>query len=118
MNVLLIHADFKRKIKARDFLEGFCPPMLGINYLATVLRQYGHKVISLDSLYQFFRMGLKSEINLYEGLEDLIKRGKVEVVGINVTSPTRLVALNLAKTVKKGEPPELRGALSGYLVSA
>lgn len=104
MNVLLIHADFKREIKARDYLEGFCPPMLGINYLATILRQHGHKVVALDSLYQFFQSGLKSEINLYEGLEDIIKEEEIEVVGISVTSPTRLVALNLAEIIKKVNP--------------
>ncbi|MBL7075661.1 cobalamin-dependent protein [candidate division KSB1 bacterium] len=104
MNILLIHPDFRRNIEIRDYWEGFNPPSLVVNYLASILKQYNHRVVVLDSLFQFFRTGFKREVDLSDGLEDMIKEEKIEVVGMSVTSPSRLIALNLASVIKRVNP--------------
>lgn len=101
MNVLLVHPDFPRHITHNDVLHGFSPPALGVNYLATILCKAGHKASVLDPLYEFFRNPAKRVVRVGNSLEKLIEAENINVVGLSATSPTRLLALDLARRVKR-----------------
>jgi radical SAM superfamily enzyme YgiQ (UPF0313 family) len=106
MKILLVEADFIREVGEREssFAKSSAPA-LGVNYLASILCNHGHKVIVLDSLYEYLRTNFLSPINIIKGTNAILEKEKnIECVGISITSPTRNHALGVAKEVKAYNP--------------
>lgn len=106
MKILLVEADFVREVGGKqNFFDKPSAPTLGVNYLASILRNHGHEVIVLDSLYEYLRTDFSSTINIVRGTRDILEKEKnIECVGISITSPTRNYAFNIAKEVKIFNP--------------
>ncbi len=102
MKILLVEADFVREVGDRQsFFTKPSAPTLGVNYLGSLLRNQGHEVIVLDSLYEYLRTGFVNQVDVVEGTKDILEKERnIECVGISITSPTRNYALNIAKEVK------------------
>lgn len=102
MKILLVEADFIREVGGKqDFFAKPSAPTLGVNYLASIMRNQGHEVIAIDSLYEYLRTDFSSPIDIVRGTRDILEKEKnVECVGISITSPTRNYALDIAKEVK------------------
>lgn len=101
MRVLLIACDFPRKLTQKQILEGFNPPSLGVNCLAAILRNQGHKVLVLDTLYQFLLSPQEIITFVGSNLEVILAKEEIELVAISVTSPTRSICFELAKRIKE-----------------
>ena len=101
MRVLLVHPDFQRRASSAEALRvGFTPPALGVNLLAQVLRLRGHEVDVLDSLRLALRYGIQEMPTFEHEVARLVAAEKVDLIGFNVTSPTRLIALRCARIAK------------------
>lgn len=113
MRVLLVHPDFQRRASSEDILRaGFNPPALGINLLAEVLRERGHDVSVLDSLRLALRYGVSRMPSFENEVARRVVDDKIDAVGFNVTSPTRLIALRCARAAKICRP-DVRVILGG-----
>lgn len=105
MRVLLVHPDFQRRVSSVAALRrGFSPPALGINLLAEILRRRGHGVEVLDSLRLALRYGLRQMPTFEQEVARQLKARTTDVIGFNVTSPTRLIALRCARIAKAIRP--------------
>lgn len=106
MKVLLVEADFMREVGRKEsFFAEPSAPALGVNYLASILRNRGHSVIVLDSFYEYLRTNFTSPIDVVKGTISILKREKdIECVGISITSPTRNYALDIARQIKAYDP--------------
>jgi len=106
MKILLIEADFIREVGQKEscFVK-LSAPALGVNYLASILRNQGHKVIVLDSFYEYLRTNFTSPIDIVKGTIAILEQEEdIECVGISITSPTRNYALNIARQIKSYNP--------------
>lgn len=101
MRILLIACDFPRKMTQNQILDGFNPPSLGVNYLAAILRNQGHKVLVLDTLYQFLLSPQETVTFVGSNLEVILAQEEIELVGLSVTSPTRSICFEIAKRIKE-----------------
>lgn len=105
MRVLLVHPDFQRgSVPEAVFRQSFNPPALGVNVLADVLRAHGHEAEVLDSLRLVLRYGLAQVPSFEDEVSRLVGEHEPDVLGLNVTSPTRLIALRCARAAKAAHP--------------
>ncbi|MFH1030819.1 MAG: radical SAM protein [bacterium] len=76
-------------------------PSLGINILATILRNEGHhEVLVYDHLLSYLQTRGK-EIDFYQGAKEIISKNHFDFVGITTITNTRKASFDLARLAKK-----------------
>ncbi|MFH0854292.1 MAG: radical SAM protein [bacterium] len=105
MKVLLINPNLVNPFKPffiedeEKFLnETF--PSLGINLLASILKDAGHEAIVYDHLLEYLKSG-SGALDILKGAEKIFSKNCFDFVGITTISNTRKASFDLARLAKK-----------------
>lgn len=112
MNILMIAPDRIRSAEARyKFLRNVYP-IVGINYLATILKQRGHCVRCLDTLSEYTFSNFEPSVKIMNGVIKEINQLNPQVIGISTLTPFRKMVFEIARFIKRGKQ-EIKIILGG-----
>ncbi len=104
MNILLVYPDIPRRIESEEHFFSHSFPVLGLNYLATILRKDGHNALVRDPLFNFLSGGSHALLDPAAEIAGVIRENRPDVVGISVLTPSRADSLRIARLSKEIDP--------------
>jgi anaerobic magnesium-protoporphyrin IX monomethyl ester cyclase len=104
MRVLLVHPDFPREVSDRDEYLRIQYPSWIMNYLASTLKVKGVETECVDSLYAYLASGCPEKYNMIDFVISKLEKGRYDMLGMTMYSPTRKLCLDLARRCRKVSP--------------